>query len=398
VENDHPAVVATLDNKFVAAESEILQRCRGYWVAENGETAQIAGDVVYFGNGLKAMIRPDGEDAIFWESAGRSGTAVLRVGEADISDDEDASTLPLELELNGTTWRLVGHKPPTTPRSKRSRAAQSAILEDGTYLPGDQGMVELRKRNALQLFKKHPDLKQKFEADPASWKFNSESMLGFCDVLKDGFRARFSREILLLDRSEDRFLHELVESVRAQMVSMEGRPTTGKLRFLAKAVSEVLGGPATRGQKIQELFATIVGKLPKDAPVDFPIGYLFAGAPGAETGCGVCRHRALLFKYLCDTFDVAPCAVLTGVLAPPDLEKIKRSNFSEGDKVEDHMWNVVKVDNRRFIVDCMAAGDALLPRDHLRGKEKGNMAYKRIGGRAGLVSLATRQFGEGLLP
>lgn len=55
-------------------------------------------------------------------------------------------------------------------------------------------------------------------------------------------------------------------------------------------------------------------------------------------GCvthGVCRHRSLLFKYLCDENDI-PC-------------RLVRGNFQDGG----HAWNILFLGNQFYLVDIM---------------------------------------------
>ncbi len=89
-----------------------------------------------------------------------------------------------------------------------------------------------------------------------------------------------------------------------------------------------------------------------------------------EIGVGLCRHRSILFKYLCDHMHrlpaewgltaggdavpgAIPCQLVRGIHAAAD---------GSGD-IENHMWNVVRIGDKSFVVDVMQHPRQLLPVD-----------------------------------
>lgn len=65
-------------------------------------------------------------------------------------------------------------------------------------------------------------------------------------------------------------------------------------------------------------------------------------------GCvthGLCRHRSLLYKYLCDQLDI-PC-------------RLVRGTFQD----EGHSWNIVYLANQYYIVDIMHDPTQLYPEE-----------------------------------
>ena len=65
---------------------------------------------------------------------------------------------------------------------------------------------------------------------------------------------------------------------------------------------------------------------------------------------GVCRHRSLLFKFLCDATSV-PCFLLRGT----HMDQVTREE-------ERHTWNVVVVDvDKLLLIDCMLSPRSPLP-------------------------------------
>jgi len=105
----------------------------------------------------------------------------------------------------------------------------------------------------------------------------------------------------------------------------------------------------------------------------------------AEPGAGICRHRAIVMKYACDALRVAECALVSGVLTPAGMI----SNFGTarpGTKVEDHMWNVVRICGQCFLVDCSTSGSRLCQTASLL-TDAYSFSYHRAGGHSGLRSL-----------
>lgn len=135
-------------------------------------------------------------------------------------------------------------------------------------------------------------------------------------------------------------------------------------------------------------------------------------------GAGICRHRSLLLKYLLDRLKVADCSVACGVMTMPGtfnvatkpedtpaVQEVVRpgdAGASASGVVEDHMWNVVRIGGRPYLVDCMLAPGTLMDEDGRVLGEPGCVLaqggpvkhYHRIGGRSGIRSMGDETLGQ----
>ncbi|EKD47821.1 MAG: hypothetical protein ACD_65C00273G0003 [uncultured bacterium] len=139
------------------------------------------------------------------------------------------------------------------------------------------------------------------------------------------------RELIFVDAIRDTCLQSKVEGARK---FIESAPTTqAKIQMLAMFVSNALGGSQMvadgYGDIVQLTEANIQRCKISRANVDDVVllGYL---------NHGVCRHRAILFKYLADRLGI-------------------QSRLVRGKQARDqwHCWNVVELDGKNYIVDVM---------------------------------------------
>lgn len=184
-----------------------------------------------------------------------------------------------------------------------------------------------------------------------SMKYNQEGQLNFDNQMVDGFYdpGRLStegssvtfptlesfegqpynkgtREVLLVDSTKDPLLSEIVR--RAESMLQSFADLESQARVLSIFVSNCFGGdspcPVTCAAEISKL------KEAKKSNV-IPIG---------EIKIGVCRHRAVLYKYLCDKIGI-------------DCE-LKRGEYCGVDSVIGvHAWNIIKLGMQYFVVDVM---------------------------------------------
>lgn len=110
-----------------------------------------------------------------------------------------------------------------------------------------------------------------------------------------------------------------------------------KIRFhmLSQFVNDMLGGASNT---VTEQFASL-----KLGPAE-PLGRFL------RENCGLCRHRALFFKYLCDHTCHFP--TLWGASEP-----VLPCRLIRGD---DHAWNVVLIGKKHFVVDTMNKPGAVM--------------------------------------
>jgi hypothetical protein len=101
---------------------------------------------------------------------------------------------------------------------------------------------------------------------------------------------------------------------------------------------------------------------------------------------GVCRHRSILFKYLCDhmhrfpaqwalTSAASKAGASAGVVMGAIPCQLVRGVLTDGSDLantENHMWNVVRLGHELFVVDVMQR-----PRELLDAESKEAQAYQR---------------------
>ena len=140
--------------------------------------------------------------------------------------------------------------------------------------------------------------------------------------------SKGAREVLLADAQSDEPLRSRIERAREQ-VRMITDPLD-RIKVLAGFASDELGGAS---RSIRKDTDTHIAELMKEArsPI-VPLGAL---------EYGVCRHRALLFKVLCDAVGIA-C-------------RLVRGNYGGEGTVDGgaHAWNVVRLNGGLRVVDVM---------------------------------------------
>lgn len=270
----------------------------------------------------------------------------------------------------------------------------SVILDNGRYAPGKQGFTKLRVVKTDELLDRNPELQRKFLEDTASWRFSKRQMLRFKDRLTDGFRARYSRELLLFDASVDGTLRCFLQRLRSGLPPAS-EPQKERVRSLAMAVVDAFGGSLV-DSALADRWDKRLRELRLDPPADLPIGKLMGGpsAGRRRVGAGVCRHRAILLKYCCDVLGIAECALVTGVVMPAGARDLRETRH---ECQVDHMWNVVRIEGQLFLMDCMFFPGDLCDADDLStflGIFR--LEYHRIDGQAGLSlnSEASRSWGQ----
>jgi len=110
--------------------------------------------------------------------------------------------------------------------------------------------------------------------------------------------ASGAREVLLVDARVDEGLRAFMAgaTTRARRIT----DTRERMKFLGELVSERLGGVSSSiVEECEDALAAFI--MPKDSPI-VKLGDLHFG---------VCRHRALLFKVLCDALGLS-CALVRG--------------------------------------------------------------------------------------
>eukprot|EP00747_Dinoflagellata_sp_TGD_P091158 gnl/TRDRNA2_/TRDRNA2_164964_c0_seq4.p1 gnl/TRDRNA2_/TRDRNA2_164964_c0~~gnl/TRDRNA2_/TRDRNA2_164964_c0_seq4.p1 ORF type:complete len:388 (+),score=68.49 gnl/TRDRNA2_/TRDRNA2_164964_c0_seq4:72-1235(+) len=271
------------------------------------------------------------------------------------------------------------------------RAGYSIVdRSTGAYVPGTgpHSNSATRKRFADQLFQQHPHVLEEIMQHPTSRKFHLQRALNYEDRLLDGFTARFSRELLYVDMKSDDRLRSFVRSVEVEVDDVHS--IEAKVLAVAQMVSEAFGGQPSRHNHVEQRLSHIIEKSGKQKYERFPIGMFLAS--GDEAGAGICRHRSVLFKYVLDALRITPSAVFDGVMLQDDVTdvtKFRRDNMDTKGP-PDHMWNVVSIRGKAFVIDVMNNPFELMDDKAIEEWESRGGSYHRIGGKSGR-SVAVRK-------
>ncbi|XP_078430906.1 protein kinase superfamily protein isoform X2 [Wolffia australiana] len=165
-------------------------------------------------------------------------------------------------------------------------------------------------------------------------------------------------EVIIINRAIDPALVELEQI--AQCVALDCRFAGIELlvQRISDLVTEHMGGPVRDANDMVARWVERSSELRTSLHTSLlPIGGIRVG---------LSRHRALLFKVLADHIGI-PC-------------KLVKGNHYTG--IDDDAVDLIKLSDREFLVDLMAAPGTLIPADALNGKEppsnSGNN-IKRIG-------------------
>jgi len=233
---------------------------------------------------------------------------IVRDEDYAMEEEEDASIY--------RTWnRAQGVPPPPPPRRDvpetwrlpPTRAATAAEVPRGSHAASVDRLVQ------------YPDVRRKIEKHPASHRFHQLRALGYSDGLDDGFLAMFEEELLAVDAREDADLYAFMNHLRSRHSKSEsGGGAMEKVVAAAKAVDLALaGGGGSSGSRLSNEDLEVRWRELLEAsnavfPSELPIGVLLArrGGDAPAPGAGLPRHRAVLFKYICDSLQLCSSALL----------------------------------------------------------------------------------------
>mmetsp|Transcript_12672 Transcript_12672/g.40006 ORF Transcript_12672/g.40006 Transcript_12672/m.40006 type:complete len:483 (+) Transcript_12672:191-1639(+) len=317
------------------------------------------------------------------EKAATSGEGV-KVGRGKECSDSMASASSPDAsnhsstEVEKVTFRRLLEQPPSVVHALLNKAHLEAV--------GRVEKVDMWHKSLQMDAPLAPDE----EAVEISRRFVDSCMLNYDEPVPDGFydggrdavgktfqelqlttrRGPGTREVILVDSTKDSELKDWVAEGRRR--TERAGSTLHKIKAISELVTQKMGVP--QGQKggktdalrCQEEITRLVEKGGSNV--------VFIG----ELGFGVGRHRALLFKYLCDRCDV-PVRLVRGTLGG-----------------QRRAWNVVRYRRLNWVLDLMEAPNRLLREgeslvDGLRrdGQADAAMGGKRIVYGAGLGSIPT---------
>ncbi len=138
-----------------------------------------------------------------------------------------------------------------------------------------------------------------------------------------------TREILVIDRTKDESLRKhLTYAKSPELLQL---PTAERAKKLAQYVDKVLSPGGDRRAALQAV---------EDFTVEYANRPVLFGEMEQACQSGVCRHRSLLFKMLCDDAGIKAALV--------------RGNYNRGLTRGGHAWNeIILDDGARVIVDVM---------------------------------------------
>uniref|UniRef100_A0A7S4URJ4 PPPDE domain-containing protein n=1 Tax=Alexandrium monilatum TaxID=311494 RepID=A0A7S4URJ4_9DINO len=180
---------------------------------------------------------------------------------------------------------------------------------------------------------------------PQSLRFHRAGLLAYDERLCDGFRAWFSRELLILDASKDPPLRSFLGFLQRSLPGPENGPFA-RASAAARAVAVALGGSGALvgGESLEERFEHRLKILHlEELWHELPLGRLFgADVPGRSLpGAGLRRHRAVLFKYACDALDICYSALVA-----------KSAGAREAD-ARDEPLNLIWAEGQALTIDCL---------------------------------------------
>eukprot|EP00931_Biecheleriopsis_adriatica_P059859 TRINITY_DN35887_c0_g1_i1.p1 TRINITY_DN35887_c0_g1~~TRINITY_DN35887_c0_g1_i1.p1 ORF type:complete len:418 (+),score=78.52 TRINITY_DN35887_c0_g1_i1:57-1310(+) len=262
---------------------------------------------------------------------------------------------------------------------------RESCFKNGEYIPGRTGNTHHRNVLAEKLYKRHPSVLERIEHHEASEIWKQERLLHFGDKLTDGFTARFSKELIYVDQTCDCKLREFLAYCRGVTKFFDDSEQFQMAQALSIAVCDALGGHACAELKLR--MGRLVQESGKQRHEPMPIGDTFCGGhifgQACAPGAGLCRHRSILFKYVCDELEICDCALVDGML-PPSL-MLQSSSVQQKARPNgqgfDHMWNIVRISGENYITDALNLPGQLLNAEGLQGLP---VQFCRIKGRSGL--------------
>lgn len=163
--------------------------------------------------------------------------------------------------------------------------------------------------------------------------------------------AKQEREIILVDSRCDEKLKDIV--LNCQRLLKGFHFTEMKIKVLSLFVSNCMGG--TNVNSLSSNWTSV--SLANNSIHEWKQKQKTNVVPIGEIMFGVCRHRAILFKYLADRLNI-PC-------------RLVRGDYADG---EGHAWNVVSFKGTWYLVDVMHYPSELYEKDSPQAQK-----YKRIG-------------------
>ena len=216
-------------------------------------------------------------------------------------------------------------------------------------------------------------------SDAVSFKYWTTDFLGPADRIESGFKdpgrsnefrgedggydndsVVREREVILIDRRDSK-LQDLLE--RAKEVCLRIMDTRARSLALGWFVSCTMGGPAVDESRFEQLMADLRGsvdtkkrgiKRPRTTAV--PVREARRQCNTVMLGTvtlGLCRHRALLYKFLADRMHIPACLVRGFYVDAATGERDR------------HSWNVVCLeDGASILIDTMLASISV-PEDQI---------------------------------
>ncbi len=147
---------------------------------------------------------------------------------------------------------------------------------------------------------------------------------------------------------------------------------------LSQYASEVFGGTISDSKAFESRVQSAVAQLSSNnTDHEVPLSALI------DLRLGVCRHRSILYKYLCDHMHRFPeqwgltaasqsdgSGVVRGAIPCQLVRGVQSDVAADGsDLAQNHMWNVVRLGSELFVVDVMQRPGQLLVAESKQAQE-----------------------------
>jgi serine/threonine protein kinase len=191
--------------------------------------------------------------------------------------------------------------------------------------------------------------------------------------------AEQDREIIIVDSTSDEELADFVTSAREKLRHVQSFEE--RVKILAIAVSNKLGGQPDAAQTSPDDQCEAQLRALK-------LGLGSNVIPIGKITNGVCRHRAVLFKYVGDR-----------VLGEHIECRLVRGDLRDDEEGEDgaHGWNTVRFDGKCYVVDVMNVPGVLIDEDSQQARDYKRSTSARGGRRRGCGGRSLASHGDRVL-
>lgn len=288
-------------------------------------------------------------------------------------------TLPKDMQANISEYLINNYK--KLSYYNKDQAIRSIKYKNFYFLQNK--MLELvankfRNRDIKEICKIHLERIKKNRSSDLSdntFKYLTCNFLGFNDSLVDGifldpghfiaislinanlFYLEFllnliknnSRECISIGDEDHKYLAKIFDDVNKKVNREYDGVGDVKKRYLAISLAEKVYQLLTPGdianimRETDDSLKKLKGSYGSNV---IPLSEIIKG------GSGVCRHRAITFKYLCDMANIE-CRLIRGLLYPSEDHRDDDFHTIGITGRYYHAWNVIKIGGEKMLFDIM---------------------------------------------